>query len=111
MTAAERAAELGRLIRHHNELYYSLDAPEVADADYDLLVRELQQIEAEHPELIDSSSPTVEVGAGALSTTFAPVAHRVPMTSLDNAMDLDELVAWGDRVARGLQGAEVRLCV
>ncbi len=107
MTAAERAAELGRLIRHHNELYYSLDAPEIADADYDLLVRELQQIEAEHPELIDSSSPTVEVGAGALSATFAPVTHRVPMTSLDNAMDLDELVAWGDRVARGLDGAEV----
>lgn len=107
MTAAERAAELGRLIRHHNELYYSLDAPEIADADYDLLVRELQQIEAEHPELIESSSPTVEVGAGALSATFAPVAHSVPMTSLDNAMDLDELVAWGDRVARGLEGAEV----
>ena len=107
MTAAERAAELRRLIRHHNELYYSLDAPEIADADYDLLVRELQQIEAEHPQLVDSSSPTVEVGAGALSATFAPVTHRVPMTSLDNAMDLDELVAWGDRVARGLDGAEV----
>lgn len=102
---AARAAELARLIRYHNERYFALDQPEISDADYDALVRELRSIEAEHPELAAPDSPTREVGAGRLSSSFAPVEHRVPMTSLDNAMDLDELTAWGERVARGLGGA------
>ncbi|MFM7687211.1 MAG: NAD-dependent DNA ligase LigA [Actinomycetota bacterium] len=105
MTPAERIRELRALIAHHNERYYALDAPEISDADYDLLVRELAALEAEHPELADGDSPTAQVGSGALSTAFSPVTHAVPMTSLDNAMDLDELTAWGDRVARGLDGA------
>lgn len=105
MTPAERIRELRALIAHHNERYYAHDAPEISDAEYDELVRELAALEAEHPELSDEASPTAQVGAGALSTAFAPVTHAVPMTSLDNAMDLDELTAWGDRVARGLDGA------
>jgi DNA ligase (NAD+) len=105
MTPAERIRELRALVAHHNERYYALDAPEISDADYDLMVRELARLEADHPELADETSPTSQVGAGALSTAFAPVAHAEPMTSLDNAMDLDELIAWGDRVARGLDGA------
>jgi DNA ligase (NAD+) len=105
---AERAAELRDLIRHHNERYYALDDPEISDADYDLLVRELQGLEEEYPDLIVPDSPARQVGAGSLSATFAPVEHRVPMTSLDNAMDSTELHAWGDRVARGLGDVPVR---
>jgi DNA ligase (NAD+) len=97
-----RAEELGRLIRHHNERYYALDDPEISDADYDALVRELRAIEERHPELVSPESPTQVVGAGSTAATFAPVEHRVPMTSLDNAMDDTELIAWGERVVRGL---------
>lgn len=102
---AARVAELTRLIRHHDERYYGLDAPEVSDAEYDALVRELRDLEAEHPELLLPDSPTQRVGAGQLASSFAPVEHRVPMTSLDNAMNADELHAWGERVAKGLDGA------
>ena len=104
MTPAERLLELRSLVAHHDERYYNDDAPEISDADYDLLVREVARLEAEHPELVDPQSPTQRVGAGSLNAAFSPVAHRVPMTSLDNAMDGDELAAWGDRVARGLGG-------
>ena len=103
MTAPDRrAAELRDEIAHHNERYYAADAPEISDADFDALTRELLAIEAAHPELVSDDSPTRRVGAGPLSATFAPVVHVMPMTSLDNAMDLDELVAWGERVRRGL---------
>jgi DNA ligase (NAD+) len=105
---AIRAAELRRQIGYHNERYHVLDSPEIADADYDLLVRELLELEAEHPELASADSPTSQVGAAPLSATFAPVTHRVPMTSLDNAMDETELAQWGDRVSRGLDGVAAR---
>jgi DNA ligase (NAD+) len=97
----KRAEELRALIRQHNNLYYGSDSPEISDAEYDLLVRELQDLEAAHPELADAESPTEAVGAAAV-TTFDPVVHAVPMTSLDNAMDEDELRAWGDRIVKGL---------
>ncbi|MEY2444803.1 MAG: ligase [Ilumatobacteraceae bacterium] len=105
---AARAIELRRLIAYHNERYHMLDSPEIADADFDLLVRELLKLEADHPELASADSPTTKVGAAPLSATFAPVIHRVPMTSLDNAMNEAELGQWGDRVARGLDGAPTR---
>jgi DNA ligase (NAD+) len=104
MNPADRIPELRAQIAHHNERYYADDAPEVSDAEYDQLVRELARLEVEHPELADAASPTQQVGAGSLSTAFAPVQHRVPMTSLDNAMDVAELEAWGERIARGLGG-------
>jgi DNA ligase (NAD+) len=102
-SAAERVEALRAEIAHHNERYYALDDPEISDADYDALVRELQALEADHPELVDASSPTAQVG-GALSATFSSVVHRVPMMSLDNAMNVEELRAWADRVVRGLDG-------
>ncbi|MGZ4722774.1 MAG: NAD-dependent DNA ligase LigA [Ilumatobacteraceae bacterium] len=105
---AVRAAELRRQIAYHNERYHVLDSPEIADVDYDLLVRELLKIEKDHPELASADSPTTQVGAAPLSATFAPVIHRVPMTSLDNAMDEAELAQWGERVSRGLAGAPAR---
>jgi DNA ligase (NAD+) len=90
-------------ITHHNHLYNDLDAPEISDADYDALVRELRALEEVHPEFQSPDSPTEKVG-GSVSATFAPVVHRVPMTSLDNAMDRAELEAWGERLLRGLGG-------
>jgi DNA ligase (NAD+) len=101
---ATRIADLRRQIAYHNERYHTLDSPEIADADFDLLVRELLRLESEHPELASDESPTSHVGGAPLSATFAPVVHRVAMTSLDNAMDEAELTQWGDRVARGLVG-------
>jgi len=92
-------------ITRHDERYYAHDAPEISDAEYDELKRELIAIEAEYPQLVTLDSPTSRVGAPAV-TTFAPVTHRVPMTSLDNAMDDSELAAWGERVAKGLNGAK-----
>ncbi len=104
-TPAHRVGELRALIAHHNERYHTFDDPEISDGDYDALVRELRQLEVDHPDLAADDSPTGQVG-GAISATFSPVTHRVPMMSLDNAMDADELRAWADRVAKGLDGAE-----
>ena len=97
----ERVEELRALIDYHNERYHTLDAPEIPDADFDALVRELQALEAEYPELITPESPTQRVGS-APSATFAPVTHAMPMMSLDNAFSRPELEAWAERVARGL---------
>jgi len=97
-----RAAELRNLIEYHNELYHVLDAPEIPDADYDALVRELREIEAEHPELATPDSPTRTVGAAPPGGLFAEVRHQVPMMSLDNAFDESDLEAWAERVHRQL---------
>jgi DNA ligase (NAD+) len=98
---AERIEQLRDAIRHHDRLYYDLARPEIPDADYDALLRELKALEDEFPDLVTPDSPTRTV-RGVVSELFAPVAHRVPMMSLDNAFDLDELVAWGDRLQRRL---------
>ncbi|CAB4783525.1 unannotated protein [freshwater metagenome] len=100
-----RAAHLRDTLNQHNERYFTHDSPDVSDAEYDELKRELIALEAKHPSLITLDSPTAQVGAPTL-TTFAPVTHRAPMTSLDNAMDIDELRAWGDRAAKGLDNAK-----
>jgi DNA ligase (NAD+) len=103
---ARRAEELRAAIAHHNMLYHQLDAPEITDADYDALVRELRAIEADHPELGDDLSPTQVVGA-APSPLFAPVRHEQPMMSLDNATSFEELAAWVKRMDPFIAG-EVR---
>jgi DNA ligase (NAD+) len=100
-----RAAHLRDTLNQHNERYFTHDSPEVSDAEYDELKRELIALEAKHPSLIALDSPTAQIGATTL-TTFDPVTHRAPMTSLDNAMDIDELRAWGDRAAKGLDNAK-----
>ncbi len=106
---AGRAARLRELIAFHNQQYYQLDAPEVPDAEYDALVRELRAIEAEHPDLAVADSPTGSVGA-PVSTLFSPVAHRVPMMSLDNAIRPDELQAWADRLAKRIPADTTFVC-
>ena len=85
------------MIDYHNEQYFVFDAPEVPDAEFDALVRELRELEREHPELVTPDSPTQRPGGRPVST-FAPVEHRVPMLSLDNAFSHDELIAWGARI-------------
>jgi len=102
---AERIQHLRALIDRHRRLYFTLAEPEIADAEYDLLVRELEALEAARPDLASPDSPTLAVG-GEIGDAFAPVEHRVPMTSLDNAMDRDELLAWGERVTKGLDDGE-----
>ena len=87
-----RARELRALVVHHDERYYGHDDPEISDAEYDELVRELADLETKYPGLADDESPLRSPGAAA-ATTFAPVEHRIPMMSLDNAMDDDELRA------------------
>jgi DNA ligase (NAD+) len=94
-------AALRELLVRFNREYYELDAPTVPDSEYDQLSRELQRLEAAHPELVTADSPTQLVGS-APSSLFAEVVHRVPMMSLDNAMDEGELREWGERTHRRL---------
>jgi len=94
---AARAAELRRQLAHHDYRYYVLDDPQVPDAEYDRLMRELRELEAAHPELITPDSPTQRV-AGTPSATFGEVVHRVPMLSLDNAFTEEDVVAFDRRI-------------
>ncbi|HEU5208594.1 MAG TPA: NAD-dependent DNA ligase LigA [Longimicrobiales bacterium] len=96
---AQRVDELRRMLVDANYEYYVLDAPTLSDAEYDRLLRELKQLEDEHPELLTPDSPTQRVGAEPASQ-FVKVEHLAPMYSLDNAFSEDELRAWEDRNAR-----------
>jgi DNA ligase (NAD+) len=98
---ARRVDHLVRELERHARLYYLEDAPEISDAEYDELFRELAAIEAGHPELARPDSPTRRVGPPP-ADGFAPVSHRVPMLSLENAMSLEDLLAFDERVRRML---------
>ncbi len=99
--AERRIQELRTGINHHNYLYYVEDRPEITDAEYDLLLRELQQMETEFPELITADSPTQRVGARPLEK-FSQVTHRIPMLSLENAFNEEEMRDFDERVKRFL---------
>ena len=101
MTPADRIAALRDELRRHERLYYQVDAPEISDAEFDALMRELQALEAAHPELLTADSPTQRVG-GQPVEGFPAVAHLAPMLSLDNAYSPDELRAFDERARRGL---------
>ncbi|HEY8515134.1 MAG TPA: NAD-dependent DNA ligase LigA [Candidatus Binatia bacterium] len=96
-----RAATLRAAIHHHNYRYHVLDDPEISDAEFDALLRELRALEEEHPELRTPDSPTLRVG-GAPQERFAKVRHPVPTLSLGNVFDDDELYAWNERALRQL---------
>ncbi len=96
---ATRIAELRAEIRHHLHRYHVLDDPEISDAEYDALFKELERLERDHPELIDPLSPTQRVGAPP-DSIFAPVQHRERMFSLDNADSKEQLLAWESRLER-----------
>src|ERR1700736_1597927 len=113
--ARAEADKLREQINRANHLYYVLDAPEISDAEYDVLMRRLEQIEAAHPELVSPDSPTQRVGA-APSEKFAVVRHRKMMMSLANAMNAEEMVEFDKRIKRMLHSdadieyvAEVKL--
>lgn len=105
MNGADRLEELRRLIRHHEERYYVLNDPEIADAEFDALMQELERLEADHPDLVTPDSPTQRVG-GRPAETFASVEHAEPMLSLDNAYSEEELRAFDERVRKGLGTAD-----
>ncbi len=107
--AAGRADELHRLIAYHNGRYFDLDDPEISDAEYDELVRELATLEREHPELVTAASPTQQVG-GAPVGLFTEVRHRTPMMSLDKTTSYEELLAWGKRMERYISGEVAFTC-
>src|SRR5271170_3550523 len=100
MTAANLSAKIASLreqILHHEYRYYALDAPEISDAAFDALMRELKALEAEHPELVTADSPTQRVG-GKAEGSFAKVAHSRPMLSIDNVNSEEELREWVRKV-------------
>ncbi|MYG94004.1 MAG: NAD-dependent DNA ligase LigA [Acidimicrobiia bacterium] len=105
--AKDRIAELIKLVSHHDQRYHGDDAPEIPDADYDQLKRELLRLEEAHPELVQPDSPTQTVGADP-STLFEPVEHRIPMMSLDNAFSQNELKAWAERARHRLAASGSR---
>ena len=98
--------ELRETLRHHEYLYYGLDAPEVSDAQYDTWMRELRALEDAHPKLRTPDSPTQRVG-GKPKEGFAKVAHSRPMLSLDNAYNEEELREWDRRVRELAAGDEI----
>jgi len=104
MNPAERISELRRLIRYHEERYYVLNDPEIADAEFDVLMLELGALEAENPDLVTSDSPTQRV-SGRPAAGFVTVEHAEPMLSLDNAYSEEELREFDARVRRGLAAA------
>ncbi|MGH6630360.1 MAG: DNA ligase LigA-related protein, partial [Burkholderiales bacterium] len=97
-----RAERLRREIDQANYDYYVKDAPRLPDAEYDRLFRELQQLEAEFPDLITADSPTQRVGAQPVSE-LRPVTHATPMLSLNNALNEEEVMAFDRRVREGLE--------
>lgn len=101
-----RLEQLKEQLHYHNYRYYTLNDPLIADGQYDALLRELQSIEAKHPEWITTDSPTQRVGAAPVSA-FSSVAHSVPMLSLGNAFDEEELVAFDKRVTELLRAEGV----
>jgi len=103
--AADRLTELRRLIRRHEERYYILSDPEISDAEFDALMRELEALERERPELVTPDSPTQRVG-GRPVEGFASVEHAAPMLSLDNAYSEDELREFDERARKGLEAGE-----
>ena len=100
-TARIRTEELRRQLEQHNRLYYVLDAPTISDAEYDALFRELQRLEEQYPGLVSSDSPTRRVGGGALDK-FSSVTHRLPMLSLENAVNAGEIREFDLRVKKNL---------
>ena len=96
-----RIIELRRTINDHNYNYYVLDNPIISDIEYDTLLRELDTLETKRPDLITTDSPTQRVGAAPLEA-FTSVEHSIPMLSLENAMNSDELIAYYDRTKKGL---------
>ena len=109
MEDIKRTEELKNLLHHHNYLYYVLNSPTLSDQEFDSLMRELQDLEAKHPEVYDPNSPTQRVGSD-LSTGFTQVRHRYPMLSLANTYNEQEVASWYAAVSKDLGGQPFEVC-
>ena len=109
MDEKQRIEQLRRELHEHNYKYYVLNQPSISDYDFDMLMRELQDLEARHPELADANSPTQRVGSD-LQTEFRQVAHKYPMLSLANTYSEAEVREWYDSVSKGLAGEPFEVC-
>src|SRR5689334_13733837 len=98
----ERIVALRQQIAHHNQRYHELDAPEITDAEFDALMRELRELETQNPDLVTPDSPTQRVGS-APSGRFAKVRHTVPMLSLGNAFSQEDVADFVDRIRKFLR--------
>lgn len=108
MNAEERILELRKELNRHNHNYYVLNNPEISDKEFDMLMKELEALEKEHPELYDSLSPTQRVGSD-LSKGFDHIIHERPMLSLANTYSKGEVDEWFDRVKKGLEGEDFEI--
>ncbi len=109
MTAKTRIEQLRSELHRHNHNYYVLNAPEISDFEFDRLMRELQELEAQHPEYYDPMSPTVRVGSD-ISNEFVQVTHKYPMLSLGNTYSFDEVSDFYNRVQKSLGSEPFELC-
>lgn len=109
MNDKERILALRKQLNEHNYKYYVLNEPDITDFEFDALMRQLQQLETQHPELADPNSPTQRVGSD-LNQEFKQVAHRYPMLSLANTYNQEEVRDWYQSVQRGLQGEPFEVC-
>lgn len=109
MTETERIYILREQLHEHNHRYYVLNQPIVSDQEFDLMMHELQDLEARHPELYDANSPTMRVGSD-ITKEFQQVAHRYPMLSLANTYSEVDVEEWYNQVSRGLEGEDFEVC-
>ena len=109
MDDKERILQLRRQLHEHNYRYYVLNRPTIGDMEFDMMMHELQELEARHPELADPNSPTQRVGSD-LNKEFRQVEHRYPMLSLANTYNEHDVADWYDAVSRGLEGEPFEVC-
>ena len=109
MKAIERIQQLRKELHEHNYKYYVLNEPSVSDQEFDAMLRELQDLERQHPEMMDANSPTQRVGSDK-SQSFAHVKHNTPMLSLANTYNAADVSAWYEQVRQGLNGEPFEVC-
>ena len=102
MNVQNRINKLKQEIEEHNINYYVNDSPQISDYEYDLLLRELIEIETKNPELVEQDSPTQRVGSSPLDS-FKTITHRIPLLSLANAMNENEIIQFNEQVYKGLE--------
>lgn len=109
MNDKERIMQLRKELHEHNYRYYVLNNPDISDMDFDIMMRELQDLESKYPELTDENSPTQRVGSD-INQNFKQVAHKYPMLSLSNTYSEQEVAEWYESVKRGLGGEDFDVC-
>ena len=109
MTEQERIQQLRNQLHEHNHRYYVLNQPIISDQEFDLMMHELQDLEARHPELYDANSPTMRVGSD-ITKEFKQVKHKYPMLSLANTYSEQDVAEWYNQVSRGLEGEPFEVC-